>query len=527
MYTIVLVWRLGLGCLRGCEAHPKAYSRSGWPSDERTYKDASGFVVSYSEAYASDHIRGRSLAPHSCYNHVRNICKVELRRRSEDLEREQSAMHNMLASWADDCGKLICNAASKLVLFECVLLDGGALRLWFLLARAMFSPKAQWWVECAESSSSSSGSSGAIGGDLSFPVEVEIVSARSLVCPSIETAKVVTSDELALQLARFAGAGRLRCWDMPYRIAEVPTLLKMVVGGHGAALPLGRRAAARSTNTAMSDVRAVLGGSGRQTFVEHAGLARRPVAPRPRRQARQDSGGVVAPSSQQPAGRGDSELDVPQSLAIDDIPADTLAEWAETDLASAAEIADEFADQGAPAIEAGPASDADPQEAPDMVPGVSSSSAAQAEGEDADAALVETVGPDEGDAPAAGDLPDAAARPRVIGPSSLGYMLDVSENKPAARLTAVWKGSVAIKCYKHGSKCTLAVAEWRLPSLEALRGWASSAEWPPSGTTTAQKEAMAKEHIATLRGLRDDAVWPGRTRQHLIDEAFVLDASAP
>lgn len=488
------------------------------------YKDASDIVVSYSEAYAPDCIRGGDLAPHSCYSHVRNLCRLAMRLQSEELERQQGAIHHILATWADDWGKSICNGASKLVLFECQSPDGVVHRLWFVLARAMFSPKAQWWIECAESAMSSSGP---VGGELNFPMEVEIVSTRSLVCASVETVKVVTSDELALQLARLAGADRLRCWDTSYRIAVVPTLLRMVVIDRGNALSLNRRAPARSTNAAMSDVRAVLGGSGRHGFAEHANQFRGPVAHRPQRSARRGGSAVTPASSHQSASRREAELDAPQNLAIDDIPADILAEWAETDLANAAEIADELVSAMAGPIDEGLTRDAGPPEPPDMAPGASSSSAAEAGGGDAASMVAEVVGPDAGGTDAAGSSAATAMPRQLTGPSSLGYLYDVSNNKPAARLTDVWKNSVAIKCYKHGAKCTLAVAEWKLPSLEALRGWVSSAEWPPSDATSAQKAAMAVQHVAALRELRDAAVWPGRTRQGLIDEAAALDANIP
>ena len=44
-------------------------------------------------------------------------------------------------------------------------------------------------------------------------------------------------------------------------------------------------------------------------------------------------------------------------------------------------------------------------------------------------------------------------------------------------------------------------------------------EWPPPGSDKHVKATMAEVHGARLVELRNAAVWPGRTRQSLLDEA--------
>ena len=132
------------------------------------------------------------------------------------------------------------------------------------------------------------------------------------------------------------------------------------------------------------------------------------------------------------------------------------------------------------------------------------------------------------------DVPEEAALPapplpapplpagHIVGPSQLGYMYDTKLNRKAARLTDVWNSSVACKCYRHG--CSVSIAEWKLPSLDDLRRWAS-VEPLPAGATEQQKKAAKASHVREMERLRDMATWPGRTRQMLVDEAAVLDAA--
>lgn len=85
-------------------------------------------------------------------------------------------------------------------------------------------------------------------------------------------------------------------------------------------------------------------------------------------------------------------------------------------------------------------------------------------------------------------------------------------------------GSVGLKCYLHPGKCTLAMAERKLPSRTALANWSLNGEPFPDNATRAQKDAIIEAHIQELKSLRDAAPPPGRTRQSLLDEARDADA---
>jgi hypothetical protein len=106
---------------------------------------------------------------------------------------------------------------------------------------------------------------------------------------------------------------------------------------------------------------------------------------------------------------------------------------------------------------------------------------------------------------------DSVVEMDMKGPDSAGYFTQGTSQRKWARITPTFGSSCAVKCYNHVN-CSIAMAEWKLPSLLQLRAWAGS-----GGTQT--REA----HQASIQVLRDQAVPSGRTRQGLIDEAAALD----
>ena len=114
----------------------------------------------------------------------------------------------------------------------------------------------------------------------------------------------------------------------------------------------------------------------------------------------------------------------------------------------------------------------------------------------------------------------------VSGPRQLGYMHDRSDGGRAlARVTPLFKGSVAVKCYLHPS-CTCAMAEWKLPSLSDLRAWAFAGERLAPDAAPAARAAAKDRHQRDMKEMRDSAVWPGRSRQAIVDEAIAMGAVA-
>jgi hypothetical protein len=106
---------------------------------------------------------------------------------------------------------------------------------------------------------------------------------------------------------------------------------------------------------------------------------------------------------------------------------------------------------------------------------------------------------------------DSVVEMEMKGPDSTGYFTQATSQRKWARITPKFGASVAVKCYTHAN-CSIAMAEWKLPSLLQMRAWAGSG-------TTQTREA----HLASFQILRGQAVPPGRTRQGLIDEAAALD----
>ena len=120
--------------------------------------------------------------------------------------------------------------------------------------------------------------------------------------------------------------------------------------------------------------------------------------------------------------------------------------------------------------------------------------------------------------------PDSSSPARfVCGPNHLGYLRDRRFGQYYIARVTVFGGNTAVKCYVH-QHCSLAFAEWKLPKLQDLRCWAAEAERVDVRAEPAAKAVARDAHVAALRRLRDQAVWPGRTRQSLVDEASRFDS---
>lgn len=509
----------------------KAYNRHGYPDNEKVYRDGSELVVRASDTIDGALLRGQRLQVQCCAPSARNLCKERLRRRGSDLEKAQDAMHKALCSWADAWGKAEANSATKLVLIESSgnADSSGAVatsRVWALLVKAVFSPKFQLWCEVGTKPEPVPDASPAA---LSFPVQVALVPSAGRVCPNLQAPSIMTSDEFALRLVEIGVGHRLAAWEMEYTLPDKPDLLHMVVAGRGPALALQPREGqpgARSRNDALLEVRALgqVNDSADHVVLRHRSARNRTREPTGRGRGR----GKGAPSEEllpEAANHGDPQPDVEGQVGVDVLVSESLLDMDPEDAAEVVECLD--ADAGVIAEV--------PDETGVSVLGVASGELAQNaasvvgdRGEELER-LVEVGGAPLDDA--AVDSPAQLPAPRelppppspVRGPSDLGYLTDMRLGRSIGRLTAVWKGSVAVKCYLHGSTCTLAMAEWKLPGLGDVRNWLASAEVPPAGADGAAKKRMATAHVADLRRLRDAAIWPGRTRQSLVDEAAALD----
>jgi hypothetical protein len=206
-----------------------------------------------------------------------------------------------------------------------------------------------------------------------------------------------------------------------------------------------------------------------------------------------------------PRGRGRLDVPAPPAGVAAPVGPEDLPGWALADLPDLEavvevleEMADELGDDLDLAAEAEADDLVDPQPAPEV--------------DD------EPMEPDEPVPPPPLPPPPPAAT-FITGPDELGYLFDTRDMRRVGRLTPVYNKSVAVRCYLHGAACSVPVAEWKLPSLLDIRTWLGEAVTPPVNATADQKRALALPHADKLRARKDAAVWPGRTRQGIIDEA--------
>lgn len=402
-----------------------------------------------------------------------------------------------------------------------------------MLCKAVFSPKFSYWCEFRAHSAADNEA-------LVFPTVVSLQFAPARVCPDIRAPRFWTSDELALEIAS-AGEN----WSaalMDYSLPDEPHLLSMVVSGVRERLPTQKPQRSK-TNIALSDARALHqqdrsaksggaskgrgrgrsrgrgasapAGRGGQPDLPTQATGGRAAAPR----SRLEDAVATSGSGEVDAGVDDGGADADELLALG-FDAEDLVEIVHG--VSAHADGDDDGDASAGESLTG---DALGHAAGDLDGGGRGVARAADPG-----AVALAEGP--GDAPAAGaaDAHEAVEAPppapeviRVRGPCRQGYLYNRQTNAQIGRITAGFGTSVGVNCRLH-TKCSLAIAEWKLPPLAELRQWI--AERMPADADRDAKKAAADRHRDALRALIAQAVRPGRTRQHLIDEAAALDGDA-
>lgn len=96
----------------------------------------------------------------------------------------------------------------------------------------------------------------------------------------------------------------------------------------------------------------------------------------------------------------------------------------------------------------------------------------------------------------------------LIGPDASGYFRNAATGKLMGRRTAEFNKSIAVKCYLHGGKCTLAMATWKVPNADATKEWLMQTPEPEKGASNAIVEELRDQHLVALRRLRDAAMRP-------------------
>lgn len=507
---------------------PKAHNRAGFPDDNAVFRPDGQFVVHFRDVKVPGALVGQGLKFHGCGQCGRNLCKTSLAEADRSVARRQDAIHRAITGWCDEWGKQVCNGVEVLVVFEASSRGRVCKRIWALLARAVFSPKFSSWVLCHPDNEFE-------GVELfpALPLEVSLTFGPSRLNPALEAPQIKTSDEIALMVATAGEDWKAR--KASYDIADKPHLLTMLVKSVGEELETTKAPRSNVVNDALKDARAATSALAGTTFGEMPRVRRaagqRSRTPRPCTSRGPSSGHAAASSTDPPLG-AEQPADSPQHppplarpmeeepVAPDD---DELTlEVGLGDLGiSEADVVEIVLGTGGD-IEQPTAAPRSSEEA-----GETEGSSGEARGEVGNdpsepAAAVADAGA--GMEESAVGLPPPApidSSVFVRGPCRNGYMADSRYPGNAARLTAVWKGSVAVKCYVH-SKCSQAVAEWKLPALRDLRAWAADAERTPSGASAELREQAAAKHAQAFKALLAGAVRPGRTRQGLIDEAAAV-----
>lgn len=320
---------------------------------------------------------------------------------------------------------------------------------------------------------------------------------------------------------------------------ELPHLRPMLVTGVEQELPLSRQASARRTNKDLQDARGLdqLGepksapsrrpgpkrtgvGKGAPSSVGQSSAAA-PPASGPEEARRGYAAGrldmqMLGSGGRNAAGQGasDNEADIDGLGVLDDVLAEDAAEIV---AGTSAQQPGSTGDAGADVIADG----SDVESSPELV---ASDVAPDVPGE------LSVDAPRAGFEPAVEDLAaEPSAPPPPPAPESFikeldenGYVHDSPYHGGAARITPRFGTSVAVKCYVH-TGCSCAMAEWKLPSLGALRSWIATAERPQPETTPEYKKRMAAAHARAMKALAAEAISPGRSRQDLIAAAAAAD----
>jgi hypothetical protein len=396
----------------------------------------------------------------------------------------------------------VCNSVSKLVMFDVQISAGHITRVFALLSRGIFQPLYSWWFRCAATPRSDLAEP-----DLNFPFDVFVLSRASRFCRDVTIGDDISSDELCASV--IALGPLVAAWDLEYTILEGPDLLGMEVTGK-LALPLTVTRTPRAVNVGLRDLRAAMDGP---SGAKSRGRGRGKATGRPKADPKAASG-----SRDLRHGRLDVEAVGATLLAVRDLEEfgaeeydDLEAQLEELPAGDALEVVEAcFGDVPEAAEEATSAEDAEVPSATSASPPVVSAS-----GVEGASASADVVGPMMAAAP---EVP-TPVEPSVIGPTSMGYYLTASQpRRTLCRITGVFKSSTSIKCFVHPG-CSTAIAEWKLPSSEAIKAWIQSAEPPPPTATKDQKTALAKAHKDAMLALAAQTVWPGRRRQELIDSA--------
>jgi hypothetical protein len=108
--------------------------------------DGKAYVIRHTNVVHPSDMVGDDLNFDSCFQSLRNVCRLELARESQDLADYQDRLHFCFNAWSDAWGKDVANSVTKLMMVEGVRRGGGHARFFALLVKAGYNPKYQLWA---------------------------------------------------------------------------------------------------------------------------------------------------------------------------------------------------------------------------------------------------------------------------------------------------------------------------------------------------------------------------------------------
>lgn len=413
-------------------------------------------IIRYSDCLSPGELQGQSLKSGCCQTNPRNLCKEGLA--AEGIDALQEQMHQSLARFTDAVGAKKSNSAEVLVMFD----FGSRGRVFALLVKGVFKPKMQMWANVVWSSLNACAEPPLL---IEFPFSLELAGGHSRLSPGVTVPSISTSDELALALARHGSA--CRAFSLEWQEPQTDeTLLRFVVTGSEECdfkPPPAQRRAPR--NSELHDLRALGAGVAADRFfqVDLSARQRSEAWARGRRSG----------------GRGRARPTGAESAAQDPLP-----------------LPPDAPDEGVDGLGHGVEELCDLPEADvaEMVGATISDEEAR---------------PDPDAPPVAGSSVDAPVvppeRPLISGPTALGYFRHEGLGRDIIRVSGPFtNNSMGVKCFQHPC-CSLAMAQWKLPGEEKLKKWALSVRPATPADSPATARALATEHLALLRSLRDEA----------------------
>ena len=228
----------------------QAFSERGFPKKEEM-KDGSKFIIGWEDILPPGSLLGQGLSLDGCTRCPRNLCKKELQERSRDLCKRQESVHTLLEKLCDKLGKARCGEAKVTVMVEIPVADG-VIRMFGLLLRAMFSPKYSIWFQLDWADANGGSRNDEV---LTFPFLLRLAEGKTWISPEQDCILLLTSDELALQIAQEGGPDGLRWFNLEYEHPEAdPHLFDRQVTA-ATAMSIERVAATATKNQDLDDLK--------------------------------------------------------------------------------------------------------------------------------------------------------------------------------------------------------------------------------------------------------------------------------